>query len=176
MTLGNKIMQERKNKNYSQEELAIQIGVSRQTIYNWENNQAMPDLVNLKKLAQVFDMTIEQLMDENYTTKKNNYTDNIDQAIEAGAQAAKKHWRKSGYLFIYWGVGATIFGFIASIMMGTFVKTVHQPQFGFSEVPMNPMLTFFDTFPKIILIIGILMLLIGGYLVIKDYRINHKNN
>ena len=42
MTLGEKIIKMRKQKNLSQEDLAEQMGVTRQTISNWELNETNP--------------------------------------------------------------------------------------------------------------------------------------
>ena len=44
MDLDNKLIELRKNKNLSQEELAEKINVSRQTIFNWENGRFYPDI------------------------------------------------------------------------------------------------------------------------------------
>ena len=54
MKLGNKIIKLRKEKKLSQEELADKIGVSRQTISNWELNITKPDVSQLKKFSKIF--------------------------------------------------------------------------------------------------------------------------
>ena len=68
MTLGERIREERKRIGLSQEQLAEHIGVSRQTVYKWENEQAMPDLKNLQKLAEAFHQKVEQLLQEEPTS------------------------------------------------------------------------------------------------------------
>lgn len=63
MTLGEKIKKLRNNANISQEDLAEQIGVSRQIVTKWENDAGLPDIQNLKKIAKVFDISIDELLD-----------------------------------------------------------------------------------------------------------------
>ncbi len=47
----------------SQEDLANLLGVSRQAISKWERSEALPDLYNAKKIAEVFNITLDDLMD-----------------------------------------------------------------------------------------------------------------
>ncbi len=44
-TIGEKIRKLRKSKNVPQEELAFELGVSRQTVHKWENNDMQPKLI-----------------------------------------------------------------------------------------------------------------------------------
>lgn len=52
----------RQEKNISQEELAKQLFISRQAISKWENGDATPDLGNLVKLAEIFDVSLDCLV------------------------------------------------------------------------------------------------------------------
>lgn len=52
----------RKQKGYSQEELADRLGVVRQTISKWEKGQSVPDSEMLMKLAEIFEVTVSQLL------------------------------------------------------------------------------------------------------------------
>lgn len=45
-----------------QEELAQRAGVSRQTVVKWESGDAIPDLDNVRRLASVFDVSIDDLV------------------------------------------------------------------------------------------------------------------
>lgn len=60
--LGEKIINERKNHKLSQEELAEMVGVTRQTISNWELNETSPDLKQAQKLADIFNISIDELI------------------------------------------------------------------------------------------------------------------
>lgn len=61
MSIGERISNLRKEHDLSQGQLATLMGVSRQAISKWENDQTSPDTLNLIKLAEVFDSDIEYL-------------------------------------------------------------------------------------------------------------------
>lgn len=61
MNLGNKIANLRKNNNLSQEELAEQIGVTRQTISKWELEETTPDIKQAKELSTIFNVSLDEL-------------------------------------------------------------------------------------------------------------------
>ena len=63
MEIGNKIMELRKKNNFSQEDLAEKVGVTRQTISKWELGETAPDLKQAKVLSQVFKVSLDQLVD-----------------------------------------------------------------------------------------------------------------
>ena len=65
MDLGNKIANLRKKNNLSQEELADKIGVTRQTISKWELNNTTPDIMQAKKISEVFSISLDELTDNN---------------------------------------------------------------------------------------------------------------
>ena len=61
------LIQLRKLKHMSQDELADQIGVSRQTLSKYETGESLPDIEKCKKLADVFGVTVDDLL--NYGKK-----------------------------------------------------------------------------------------------------------
>ena len=63
MNLGNKITKLRKKEKMSQEVLANKIGVSRQTISNWELNITKPDTDHIKKMSKIFNISIDEILD-----------------------------------------------------------------------------------------------------------------
>ena len=62
MSLGERISELRKGKNISQVELSKRLGVSRQAVSKWENDQSSPDTGKLIELAQVLDTEVEYLV------------------------------------------------------------------------------------------------------------------
>ena len=62
MILADKIMNERKKNGWSQEELAEQLSVSRQSISKWEGAQAIPDIQKIIKMAELFGVTTDYLL------------------------------------------------------------------------------------------------------------------
>lgn len=62
MSLGETIYRLRTEKNMSQGDLADALDVSRQSVSKWENNSSVPDLDKLKKLSQLFDISLDELV------------------------------------------------------------------------------------------------------------------
>ena len=60
--LANRLVALRKENGYSQEVLAEKLGLSRQSISKWERAEASPDTDNLIALAQVYNMTLDELL------------------------------------------------------------------------------------------------------------------
>lgn len=63
--LGNKLVKLRKENKLSQDSLADKLGVTRQTISNWELNITKPDIIQIKNLSEIFNMSIDDLLDNN---------------------------------------------------------------------------------------------------------------
>ena len=63
MDLGNKILKLRKEKGYSQEDLAEKLNVTRQTISNWELGSTQPNPEQLKGLSKILNVSIDELLD-----------------------------------------------------------------------------------------------------------------
>ncbi len=59
------LTQLRKLHNFSQEELAEKINVSRQTLSKWETGESVPDIEKCMALASVFDVTLDDLVNFN---------------------------------------------------------------------------------------------------------------
>ena len=63
MNLGNNLFQARKKAGLSQEMVAEKLGVSRQTISKWETDETIPDIYQSKKLAKLYNLTLDELID-----------------------------------------------------------------------------------------------------------------
>ena len=63
MEIGKNIMNLRKKNGLTQEELAEKIGVARQTISKWELGETSPDLKQSKELSKVFNVSLDELTD-----------------------------------------------------------------------------------------------------------------
>lgn len=60
---GKRVRLFRLKKNYSQKEIALRIGVSEQAVSKWENGECLPDVYNLKLLAQILHISVDSLLD-----------------------------------------------------------------------------------------------------------------
>ena len=65
MSLGNKILNLRKNKNLTQEQLAELLNVTRQTISKWELDETSPDIKQSKEISKLFNISLDELVDNN---------------------------------------------------------------------------------------------------------------
>lgn len=63
MTLGNKIVELRKKRNLTQEQLSEKLGITRQTLSNWEKGITNPDIIQAKNIASFFKITLDDLTD-----------------------------------------------------------------------------------------------------------------
>lgn len=80
--IGKKLLELRKKKGLSQDELANLVGVSRQTISNWELDETSPDLKQIQKLVKVFNVSVDEIIgNENVLLKKVNNTENNSNLI-----------------------------------------------------------------------------------------------
>lgn len=61
MSIGQRIIELRKEKNISQNQLARALSVSRQAVSKWENDLSSPDSLKMIKLAEVLDTDVEFL-------------------------------------------------------------------------------------------------------------------
>lgn len=84
MTIGERLLKLRKEKNISQEELANVLDVSRQTVSKWETDQSTPDFDKIIPLCEYFGITSDELLTGNQNIKeakkenvKSNFARNI---------------------------------------------------------------------------------------------------
>lgn len=76
MTLGNKLSRLRKENNYTQEQLAEILGVSRQSISKWESDISYPETDKLIHLSNLFGCSLDYLLKEN--DESNDYGKKTD--------------------------------------------------------------------------------------------------
>lgn len=64
MDIGSKLKTARSDAKFTQEEIAEKLGVSRQTISNWENSKSYPDIISVIKLSDIYSITLDALLKE----------------------------------------------------------------------------------------------------------------
>ena len=106
MDLGNKIFELRKKKNLTQEELAILLDVSDKAVSKWENGTSKPTIINLKKMSEIFDITLDELI----TLEEKKKNQKITKIVLTGGPCAGKttamNWiqnffQKQGYKILF---------------------------------------------------------------------------
>ncbi|MDE5587494.1 MAG: helix-turn-helix domain-containing protein [Bacilli bacterium] len=62
MGIGEKLLDLRKSKHLSQEEVADKLNVSRQTVSKWETDQSMPDFDKIAPLCELYEISADELL------------------------------------------------------------------------------------------------------------------
>ena len=62
MRIADKIKYARKQKGYTQEQVAENLLVSRQTISNWENGRSLPDIISIIKMSELYELSLDEMM------------------------------------------------------------------------------------------------------------------
>lgn len=70
MNLGNNLFKARKKAGLSQEIVAEKLGVSRQTISKWETDETVPDIYQSKKLAKLYNLSLDELIEFDVDVKE----------------------------------------------------------------------------------------------------------
>ena len=101
MTFGEKLSKERKLNNYTQEQLADILRVSRQTISKWELDVAYPETDKLVKLGELFDCSMDYLLKENVEDKGEKDFSKNDKSLlkEKNRRRIKKALKIGGIVF-----------------------------------------------------------------------------
>ena len=68
--IANRLQKLRKEKGFSQEELADALGISRQAVSKWERAEASPDTDNLICLAKLYNVSLDSLLDTDETIEE----------------------------------------------------------------------------------------------------------
>ena len=94
MNLGNNLFKARKKAGLSQETVAEKLGVSRQTISKWETDETVPDIYQSKKLAKLYNLSLDELIEFDVDVKEiEEVIKNTNEEKEAKINWTKA-WRK----------------------------------------------------------------------------------
>lgn len=85
MTLGEKLLKMRKARGWSQEELANQVGVTRQAVSRWEAGTAKPDADKIVVICDLFGVSADYLLREGYAGEQPGNQSETAQAFRSGA-------------------------------------------------------------------------------------------
>lgn len=62
MRIADKIKNARIQKGHTQEQVAENLLVSRQTISNWENGKSLPDIISIIKMSELYELSLDEMM------------------------------------------------------------------------------------------------------------------
>lgn len=79
MILADKIMTLRKKAGWSQEELAAQLNVSRQSVSKWESAQSIPDMDKVVQMSRLFGVTTDFLLKDELEIEEHTQSEPVDE-------------------------------------------------------------------------------------------------
>lgn len=114
MNMGNTIKELRTKKLMSQEKIAEELGVSRQSVSKWENGLSNPDTANLIALAQLLEVSVDELTDNesNVITGNEREEGNSESRAE---EAEKKNVKRFLRFFLLMAGGIILLLLIGNI-------------------------------------------------------------
>ena len=86
--VGQRISEFRKEKNMTQMELADRMNISFQAVSNWERGISMPDISKLPELAEMFGVTIGELLGEHSELIEKAASEELDEYLESNSVSA----------------------------------------------------------------------------------------
>lgn len=87
-TLGAKIAALRKERGMTQAELAEKMGVTDKAVSKWERDLSCPDVATLPRLAELFGISVDELMQvEHAEQKKGNQREKIGEIVTLACKA-----------------------------------------------------------------------------------------
>lgn len=97
MTFGEKLSKLRKEENYTQEQLADILEVSRQSVSKWESDIAYPETEKLVKIAKLFNCSVDYLLKDECTDPSGKEKSDFGDFVKSIGKTVKKqfHERKS---------------------------------------------------------------------------------
>lgn len=138
MNLGERLQRLREEKNMSREDLAHEMNVSRQAVYKWENNKGYPDIENLIKFSEVYNITLDELIKGDRSFQRKIETDSkkhtAEDILDAGFVI--------GIILVFLGlfldlgafsVGVTILGFLTMFFYEDLKETFRTLKKDFKE-------------------------------------------
>ena len=118
--LADRLVELRKEHKLSQEALAEKLGLSRQSISKWERAEASPDTDNLIALAEVYGITLDQLLGNEETTDTTTEasTETVEEKNELSENQVKGKKRLLRAPLLFLGAVALYVG--GGIVLGVF--------------------------------------------------------
>ena len=122
----------RKQKGFSQEELASRLHVVRQTISKWEKNLSVPDADTLIRLAEILEVSVSELLGSKIETKNGNVTNDVaEQLSRINEQLAIKNrhsrriWKAIAIILVVFFISVFI---IMSLSVPDLNNSIHNNQ------------------------------------------------
>lgn len=109
MTFGEKLSKIRKENNYTQEQLAEALGVSRQSVSKWEADIAFSETEKIIRISEIFECSLDWLLKDRDTEEAVR----VEIPVIRGARIKERKSQKTLFGLPLWCVGKNAKGFIA---------------------------------------------------------------
>lgn len=103
MNIGAKIRNARNNAGLTQEQAAEALGVSRQTISNWENEKSYPDIISVVKMSDLYSISLDALLKEDNNMEE-TYLGYLEESTNV--VKSKEKFSKLILILVYIGIWA----------------------------------------------------------------------
>lgn len=159
MTTGEKLQNLRKENNYTQEELADILGVSRQSVSKWESDVAFPETDKLITLAKLYHCTVDYLLN----------TDNNDITSETNSFSEKtgvETTNKKRFPFIITCISVHILVLILffcpwyKVMLGNYNINYFETVFFMTEITYQPLPNIFALISFLAIVTTLILLVV----------------
>jgi len=107
MTLAEKLLSLRTERELSQEDLAERLEVSRQSVSKWETGQSVPDLDKIIRLADLFGVTVDELVREGERPRPPEPSQSQVVYVERGRE--KREWTAVQKIGLVWEAAGVVF-------------------------------------------------------------------
>ena len=111
MTIGDKISKLRKENNYTQEQLASILGVSRQAVSKWESNITFPETEKLIRMSELFNCSLDYLLKDKI--ENDNVNANNDTNLFFSRPIRERKSEKTVFGMPLWHIGRNARGVVA---------------------------------------------------------------
>ncbi|MGN0615812.1 helix-turn-helix domain-containing protein [Ruminococcus flavefaciens] len=130
MEFNNKLYELRKQKGFSQEELANRLNVSRQTVSKWEVGDSTPDMEKLVAISDLFGISLDELVLDKapepapapQTAKSELYTDIKEKVLTDKNRKKAKKGLKIGAIALGIFLAIDLISFIIYVALNGFPK------------------------------------------------------
>jgi transcriptional regulator with XRE-family HTH domain len=112
MDISEKILQLRKAKGFTQEELAEKLNVSRQSVSKWESGQSVPELEKLVTLCEVFQVSADYLLKPSELDQLSIKTEMLEKQQQELAMESRKRKEKQFCIWSCVGIYLTAFALL----------------------------------------------------------------
>ena len=115
MNIGNKLNKARTKANLTQEQVADALGVSRQTISNWENEKTYPDIKSVVTLSDLYCVSLDYLLKDKEEVAMSDYLDYLEESTNT-VRSRNKLSRLLLVLtyLVIWSISIIVFWFFTS--------------------------------------------------------------